>query len=52
MEDCKVMEYAIRLYKNDERVFSEDLLKSDALIFIKAAEHLIRYLTETIEERT
>jgi hypothetical protein len=45
------LEYSICLFKANVRCFSADLSKSDALIFIHAAEHLIEYLKSTFEER-
>jgi hypothetical protein len=45
------LEYSIWLMKNDVKCPSVDLSKSDALIFIHAAEHLIEYLRSTFEER-
>lgn len=52
MDDEEVnLEYSIWLMKNNVKCPSVDLSKSDALIFIHAAEHLIEYLRSTLEER-
>jgi hypothetical protein len=44
------IEYSIRLYKNNNKI-SSTLTKKDAMNFIITAQHLIHYLTKTIEEK-
>lgn len=42
----QTIEYAVRLFINEERKPSDSLTKEEALIFISTAQHLIKYLKE------